>query len=98
MIDITVNQTNNFVVPEEDPIVLAGEPGEYNHNSEELVGFDFWSSLAFVGLQCAFMFIYFAYKFTSLAHPNDTQFGGSLFASVTIYIGMVLSLIGIFYV
>ena len=41
MIDITVNQTNNFVVPEEDPIVLAGEPGEYNHNSEELVGFDF---------------------------------------------------------
>ena len=79
--------------------MLSGEPDfEPHHDEDQLVGFDFWSSMGFVGVQYVFMLIYFAYKITSLAHPRDTTFGGSLFARVTIYIGMVLSLIGIIYV
>ena len=92
MIEITPDITNSsFIAPE--PIELIQPSQDY-----ELTGFDFWSSMGFVGVQYVFMLIYFAYKITSLAHPRDTTFGGSLFARVTIYIGMVLSLIGIIYV
>ena len=79
---------------------IAFEPIELNESSQDydLTGFDFWSSIGFAAVQFIFALIYFAYKLANLAHPNDTGFGNSWFAKITVYIGMVLTMTGVIYV
>jgi len=56
-------------------------------------GVDFYYNMVFMGLSVILLPIYIIYFIGHHAHPEDSKFGGSLFARIMIFIGFFLSYI-----
>jgi len=50
---------------------------------------DFWFTIVIIGFEIASLLAYILYFIADYAHPEDTEFGRSIFTRVMIFLGFL---------